>query len=305
MTLVEAPAAGALNECYRGRAALRYYGAKWSVADWIVSHFPPHHGYVEPYGGSAAVLLRKPPAPRETYNDLDSAVVAFWRCLRDQPDALIRAVELTPFAREEMDGADIDATGLTDLERARRLYIRSWQTIHGAPSRGRMGWRSDVRHTGNGTNVEAWCRTAHLWMIAARLRRVQIEHLDALECIRRYDTPQTLHYVDPPYVAGTRGDRWATVAYAVEMCDQEHRQLAALLHECQGLVVLSGYHSPLYRELYRDWPLVTHAARKQSRGDAKECLWLSPRAAAAQRQASLPLDLDAPPLPSLEEAADG
>ncbi|HFC10149.1 MAG TPA: DNA adenine methylase, partial [Chloroflexi bacterium] len=80
---------------------LRYHGAKWKIAPWIIQHFPPHTTYVEVFGGSAGVLLRKPPAPIEVYNDLDGEVVNFFRVLRERPEELARAVEFTPYARAE------------------------------------------------------------------------------------------------------------------------------------------------------------------------------------------------------------
>ncbi len=273
------------------RTALRYFGGKSALAPWIVSLLPEHGAYLEPFGGGASVLLAKPPALRETYNDLDGAVVAFFRCLRDEPEALVRAIDLTPFARAEADAADVDESNISDLERARRLYVRSGQTIHGAPSRGRMGWRCDTRVTGNGTNIEMWNRTAHLWQIACRLKTVQIERSDALTCISRFDRSECLHFVDPPYVAETRGDRWAKAAYAVEMSTEDHRALAETLHAVKGMVVLCGYSSPLYDDLYRGWVRLEHQARQQSRGTATEVLWLNDAAASAHRQSPLSLEV--------------
>ena len=90
------------------RPALRYHGAKWRLATWILSHFPAlasYDVYAEPFGGSAAVLLRKERSPIEVFNDLDDDVVGFFRALRECPEALIRAIELTPFARREWERA--------------------------------------------------------------------------------------------------------------------------------------------------------------------------------------------------------
>jgi DNA adenine methylase len=130
-----------------------------------------------------------------------------------------------------------------------------------------------------------------LYDVVARLQGVQIEQRPALEVIERFDHPDCLHFIDPPYVADTRGDRWAKTAYAVEMDDGGHRDLAEVLHGVQGAVVLAGYHSRLYDELYADWARVEHTARQQSRETATEVLWLSPKAAQAQRQSALPLEL--------------
>jgi DNA adenine methylase len=277
-----APTLGDTSATSRRRAALRYYGGKAALAPWIVAHVPPHARYTEAYGGSAAVLLAKPRAKLETYNDLDGAVVAFFRCLRDQPDALIRAIACTPFARAEADAAELDAPGLSDLERARRLYVRSYQTIHGAPSRGRMGWRCEK--TGAGGNARAWMQIDHLPAIAERLRGVQVESADALSVLTKYDHPGCLHFVDPPYVAGTRGARWGRVAYVGggELDDAQHRQLAAVLHDLRGAVVLAGYRCALYDALYSTWQRVERPARTQSGRVATECLWLNPAAAAAR-----------------------
>lgn len=116
------------------RPALRYFGGKWRLAPWIISHFPEHTCYVEPFAGGASVLLRKPESKVEVLNDLDGEVVNFWRVLREQTEAFIRAVELTPFSREEASLAYQVADD--PLERARRLFIRSWQQRGGdlAPS---------------------------------------------------------------------------------------------------------------------------------------------------------------------------
>src|SRR3954466_7106373 len=87
------------------RPVLRWHGGKWKLAPWIISHFPPHRIYVEPFGGAASVLLRKTPAFSEIYNDLDGEAVNLFQVLRRPADAgrLIELLELTPFARAEFE----------------------------------------------------------------------------------------------------------------------------------------------------------------------------------------------------------
>src|SRR5262249_9203356 len=154
------------------------------LAPWIVAHLPPHTCYVEPFGGAAGVLLRKAPARCEVYNDLDGAVVGFFRVLRERPNDLIEAIRRTPFARAEVDLACAPApAGRDGVECARRVYVRSWQGRHGLPARGRMGWRFE-RAAGRGrTVVDDWLDPTHLWAVAERLRRVQLECDDALRVI--------------------------------------------------------------------------------------------------------------------------
>jgi DNA adenine methylase len=283
-------AGGAAPAAPPPRAALRYYGGKARLAPWIVAHLPPHTGYVEPFGGAASVLLRKAPAPCEVYNDLDGEIVGFFRVLRERPGELVEAVRGTPFARAEIDLACAPTPpGVDDLERARRVYVRAWQGRHGLPARGRMGWRFERAAAGTRTAVAQWTDLDRLWETAARLRAVQLECGDALRVLARFDGPDTLFYVDPPYPADTRGARWATRAYAHELTDADHRRLAETLRELRGMAVVSGYPCPLYRDLYADRPVVTRRARTNGARAATEALWLSPRAAGrlGARQLSL------------------
>jgi DNA adenine methylase len=158
-----------------------------------------------------------------------------------------------------------------------------------------MGWRFERAAAGSRTAVSQWADLERLWAVAERLRCVQLECDDALRVIARFDAPDTVMYLDPPYPAATRGARWATRAYAHELTDAGHRRLAEALHGLHGMAVVSGYPCPLYRELYAGWPMVTRRARTNGARSATEALWLSPRAAArlGTRQLSL-LEEDRP-----------
>lgn len=269
-----------------GRPALRYYGGKWRIAPWILSHFPEHHIYVEAFAGGASVLLRKAPSDSEVLNDLDGNVVNYFRVLREKPYELKRAIEFTPFSREETYASCEPATD--PVERARRFHVRAWQTQHGAPQMGRNGWRFG-RRGGNDRRsaVDDWNDVARLPAIAERLKNVQIENDDALKVIARFDKASTLFFCDPPYMFSTRSDRWARNGYRLEMEDKVHEQLAEVLRSVKGMAIVCGYPSEDYERLYKGWKRVSidnHTSRGKARS---EVLWISPAAAAAGPQLDL------------------
>nr|WP_202797555.1 DNA adenine methylase [Alicyclobacillus acidocaldarius] len=263
----------------RKRIAFGWYGGKYSHLSWLLPLLPRAHHYCEPFGGSAAVLLNRDPSPVETYNDLDGEVVNFFRVLREQRDALIEAIALTPFSREEFVRAIVEPTGgLTELERARRFYVRARQARMALAQTATPGRWAACRNTsqrGMAGNVSRWLGSAaNLAEIAARLVRVQIEHRPAMDVIRAYDSPDTLFYCDPPYIHATRTD---PRAYRYEMSDEEHMELARVLHNVRGKVAISGYHCDLMDELYRDWrcidapPKQCHASKRWR----QEALWVN------------------------------
>jgi DNA adenine methylase len=238
--------------------AFGWYGGKFSHLDWLLPLLPQTTHYCEPFAGSAAVLINREPSPIETYNDIDGEVVNFFRVLREQKNALIEAIGLTPFSREEFERAIFEPTeGLSDLERARRFYIRARQVRTGLAQKASSGRWAHCRLTsraGMAGAVSRWLGSVEdLPEIAQRLLRVQIENDLAVNVIRRYDNPETLFYCDPPYPHSARGD---SNAYGYEMSDDEHRGLARVLHEVEGKVALSGYHCDLMDELYDDWEYV-------------------------------------------------
>lgn len=235
--------------------AFGWYGGKFSHLDFLAPLIPDDAThFCDVYGGSAAVLMNVGPFPVETYNDVDSELVNFFRTLRNQGPKLIKAIGLTPFSREELAKACEPAAGLTKLERARRFYVRARQTRTGlaqTSSEGRWAHCVLTSRAGMAGAVSRWLGSVEgLAEIAQRLQRVQIENAPAVEVIRRYDTDDTVFYLDPPYVHSVRGD---ASAYGFEMTDEEHAELSGVLHAVRGRAVLSGYRTDLYDDLYADW----------------------------------------------------
>lgn len=261
------------------KIAFGWYGGKFSHLDWLLPLLPEATHYCEPFGGSAAVLLNRPPMPVETYNDLDGELVNFFRVLRNEQEELVRQIGLTPFSREELRLAvQEQPADLSDLERARRFFVRARQVRTGlaqTASEGRWAHCLLTSRAGMAGAVSRWLGSVEgLSELVQRLLRVQIEHAPALEVIARYDSPQTLFYCDPPYVHASRGD---VRAYGFEMTDAEHEALAAKLGQVRGKVAISGYASSLYEDLYVGWTRLEAPPRTihSTKAERTEVLWIN------------------------------
>lgn len=261
------------------RPVLRYHGGKFRLAPWILEFFPPHQIYVEPFGGAAGVLIQKPCSHGEVYNDLDGDIVNLFRVLRspEQRQLLLEQLVLTPYARAEFDLAYEDSTD--PVERARRTCIRATMGFGSAgATKGKTGFRLDCQRK-YATAQQLWASYPDgLSDIGSRLAGVLIENRDALDCMRDHDTPDTLHYVDPPYVFDTRvvsGNRY----YRHEMTDANHQTLLAGILDLTGMVVVSGYAHPIYDEMLASWETHSTSSRiSAGRGTATrtETVWLNP-----------------------------
>lgn len=276
------------------RPALRWHGGKWLLAPWIVSLMPPRRSYVEPFGGAASVLLRKPRDHAEIYNDLDDQVVGLFRILRDPERAtrLIAAIEMTPFARTEFLEAYIVSPD--PIEEARRLVVRSFMGFgsDGHNRANRTGFRANSNRSGT-TPARDWMNYPDgLRQVVDRLRGVIIEQRPAIDVMRQHDGPDTLHYVDPPYLPAVRSDKprrggGTCHAYAHELTETDHVDLLNALQELDGAVMLSGYPAPLYDDLLPGWQRVERRALADGARERVEVLWLNARAAAGARQRSM------------------
>ena len=265
--------------------ALRYHGAKFRLAPWIMSFFPEHTCYVESFGGAAGVLLQKPRGYAEVYNDLDSTVVNFFSVLRDPVlrHQLIEALVLTPYARTEFELA-WEPTG-DQIELARRLCIRAQMGFGSAgATKGHTGFRIDTKRE-YGTAQHLWATyPAAIAAAGERMSGVLIENRPALDVMRQHDNPSTLHFVDPPYMHETRVMTGSRRTYKHELTNDDHIQLLDGLLELDGFVVLSGYGSALYGDKLAGWSCHTTKARiSAGRGTAirDEMVWLNPACAAA------------------------
>lgn len=263
------------------RPVLRYHGGKWRLAPWIISHFPPHRVYVEPFGGGGSVLMRKERAELvDVYNDLDDEIVNVFRVLRnpESNERLRDLLECTPYARLEF--VESYAPAPDAVEQARRTVVRSFM---GFGSDSASGARTGFRANGNRQHnhpARDWTNyPPTLAAFCARLQGVVIESRDAVATMQQHDGPRTLHYVDPPYPKETRSeDSFRTgKGYRREMSRADHIRLAAMLYSLAGTVVVSGYACELYDvELYPSWQRHTRRAMADGGRERVEVLWIKP-----------------------------
>ena len=257
------------------KAIFRYPGSKWGLAEWIIQHFPAGYEkmvYLEPFAGSAAVFFNKRPGAVETINDLNSNIVNLFYVLREMPDELIRQLELTPYSREEYQKAAEPCE--EPIEKARRFIVRTSQAIGAKPD---SGWRNHKQMKIGGTACKWGSITETLEAASKRLlgdptHLVQIEHMDALRLIARYDHPDVLMYLDPPYVRSTRK---SGRMYRHEMDDSGQMELLRLIKGSKAKIILSGYPSQLYDAFLPGWYTDTTQTHTTSAEVVKEKIWMN------------------------------
>ena len=257
---------------------IRYHGGKFRLASWIISYFPSHETYVEPFGGGASVLLSKSPSRMEVYNDLDQDIVNFFEVLRDQTlaEKLAFQVELTPYSRSEFLNARAETNDR--IEQARRLVVRAQMGFGSAgATKGNTGFRLDTARGGSDI-VTIWQRQPEvIRQAAARLKKVLIENRDAIKVIQDHDREDTLFFIDPPYVLDTRN--MGGKAYHHEMSNADHEQLVNVLNSCKGKIILCGYDHTIYEALNWKKVIKSVAAAGQSGSVLREeILWINPQA---------------------------
>lgn len=268
------------------RPVLRYHGGKWNLAKWIISHFPKHRIYTEVFGGGASVLMQKPRSYAEVYNERDAEIVNVFAVLR-VPELAIqleKQLRLTPFARQEF----LDSYNMCYLcvkapilcvECARCTIIKSFMGFGSNSIQRLSGFRADNNRAGT-TPAHDWKNYADaIPTFCDRLQGIVIERRDALVVLKKHDREDALHYVDPPYLPDTRNPGQD---YRFELTADQHSGLAQLLRTLKGMVVLSGYNSELYCNLYRDWTRIDRPALADGARPRIESVWLNPAAANKQ-----------------------
>lgn len=254
------------------KAIFKYPGSKWSIAHWIISFFPEHHSYLEPFAGSLAVLMNKPRSNIETANDLDGNVVNLFEWIKKDPEKLAHEIYYTPYARQVYE--DAFATVPEDsFEKAVNFYIRLNMGHGFRTAGGKVGWKNDVQGRERAYASQDWCNLPEKILLAAeRLRGVQIECRPAAELIPRFNYPNVLLYLDPPYMPNARHGK----QYRCEMYDQEsHAELIEVAKAHKGPVLISGYDTELYNDMLVGWHREETTCYSQVCSKKREVLWMN------------------------------
>ena len=277
-------------------SAFGYFGSKLRIAAKMHDKLPPHSAWVELFCGSAAMTLAKEPADIEVINDINSDIVNFFEQLRNKGDDLLRAIELTPYAREELIQARSVDVSVSKLEKARRFFVSAMMAVNGSfgPAKGGFSVSNSYSRNHMEARVNRWqSMPAYLLTVIDRLKTVRIENRDALKLFLDFsDRPGTLVYLDPPYL----GERVKGYDHDAESEDF-HRELLDISLKAKCMVFISGYESELYTKLLtpkRGWKKqVLRAITKGNNGKCfsrNEVLWFNRIYCEAETKSELPLE---------------
>lgn len=263
------------------RPVMKYHGAKWALANWVIDHFPAHDTYVEVFGGSAAVLLNKQLSKYEVYNDKNDVVVNLFRVIRDDEmrERLLKLLTMTPYSRTEFMDARHHDENYDPVTSAHKLLIRAQMGFGSAGATSSYtGFKSYTSTKGAASIKNLWTNLpANLIEVAIRLQNVMLENVDGQKLIKSHDSPETLFYLDPPYSASTRenNDTYGKFEYS----DKQHIELLDLVLSCSGKFVISGYDNDLYNNVLKGWnKSFKSSAISSQKGSVvrTEVIWSSP-----------------------------
>lgn len=250
------------------KAILKYPGAKWRISAWIISHFPEHKVYCEPFFGSGGVFFNKRPSCIETINDIDGNIVNLFRVCREYPEELSDLIRKTPFARDEFVYCYEKSDDI--IEQARRTIVRYHQSF-GTSNSSKKSWRN-VQTYGGPRCAAVWNYLPDtITECCERLKDAQIENIDAIELIKRYDHKDTLIYCDPPYLQSLRKKKM----YAYEVTEDYHKELLKVLKNSGSKIILSGYDNEMYNEYLSDWNTAEKQTTAQMGLHRTEKLWMN------------------------------
>ena len=267
------------------KVSLGYPGGKTMISDWILQFFPPHTCYVEPFGGGASLLLLKKPSEVEVYNDKDDLLVNMFRVIKnpEKSQILFKNLKNTLYSRSEHRRAVSiirnPRLAQDDVELAWATYVALY-FCYGSKL------NSGFRYSNVKNNTRRYFNSLrNIVYIRQRFSNVIVENLDWYDCVLRYDGPETLFYIDPPYWgANTQHYRVGDI-FRRDL--SLHEDIAIKLSNVKGMVLLSSYENPAYEKYLKDWHreylktktfLINSNVIENPEKDRTEILWINPNA---------------------------
>ena len=259
------------------RPIVKYHGGKGRLFKWILENMQPHQTYCEPFGGAASVLMNKEKSDVEIYNEIDNKMVNLLTVVKEQKEELLEKLRQISYDKEtylRYKEKYFSEKSQSPIEAAVTTYVAKRMSRGGLC--GTFSWSSRIYSTGP-AEVHSWNSSLeNLKHCSDRLQDVEIYNECAFGLIPKFDSKSTLFYLDPPYV---KTSRISPKVYKHEMNEEDHRKLASVCNNLKGTVILSGYPSDLYEELFGGWkkcykPTANHSSHKRKKGQVKECLWI-------------------------------
>lgn len=260
---------------------MKTFGGKYYSKDWIISHFPANYQYMdycEPFLGGGNIFFQKQSSVNEIISDLDEGTIAVFKVVKEIPEKFVDALSKLFYVQSTFDWAleEEKREGKSLLDLAVNEYVLRNMSRGGM--RKTFGW-SERQRGGMPGDANAWKnRLSYMIQYSDRLRKTQIECEDALTLIPRYSENKNITiYIDCPYLHSTRVSK---KVYKNELGEEHHIELANILNEVKGKVIISGYDSPLYQLLYKGWriekmAIVNHSGQNKEKNIRMECIWLN------------------------------
>jgi DNA adenine methylase len=263
-------------------------GGKTYILDWLLSSFPKKGQYglfVDVFCGSASVALSNKGRHITIINDLDSELMNLYSVLRDEQKShkLAEQIYFTMYSRDEFNGAFIENTEDSDIEKARKFLIKSRQSVYAKCN----NWMACKSQPEDRTDSKIAAKFSYLSSeiidFTDKIKKFQIENKPFSFILDKYDTEETFFYCDPPYIKSAQISK--TDYYDHIMTETDHIELIELCKTRKGMVAISGLKTDLYIDLLKDWKLITHEHTIQSSGGLVkgkinektmiDCLWVN------------------------------
>jgi DNA adenine methylase len=264
------------------RPPIKTHGGKYYLSNWVIDNFPKNYtelNYCEPFCGGASVFLNKDPSDHETIADIDKGVISVFKALRDEPKEFIGKLKRIKYTEATFNrhlkraGTEFDDY----VDHAVNEFVLRRMSRGGLKNS--FAWSDRIRG-GKPGDVNAWETILEMLPhIAERVKRCTIICAPFDKVVKNWDEENVFTYLDPPYMHSTRNES-AIDAYQYEMTVEDHIRLLNMIKSARGKIMISGYHSPLYKKTLVGWKckkkeIANHSGQSKSKERRLECIWMN------------------------------